>query len=61
MQHTVQPVLDLPRSSIARMQADLEGMDWGSLVAPAVAARTTQLYDRRSDRVSLDEIEKIKI
>ena len=29
-------------------------MDWGLLVAPAVAARTTQLYDRRAQEVTLD-------
>jgi hypothetical protein len=36
-------------------------MDWGSLVAPAVAARTTQLYDRRAQEVTLYEVERVLI
>ena len=36
-------------------------LEKAALIANHVSTRTTQLYDRRSDEVSLDEVERILI
>jgi hypothetical protein len=44
--------------TISRMAATIEG---GSVMVNHASTRTPQLYDRRRDEVSLDEVERIVI
>jgi integrase/recombinase XerD len=36
-------------------------LEKGAMIANHASTRTTQLYDRRNDKVSLDKVERIRI